>query len=249
MEHDYCMEEDSIKIEYRFMDLKGFPDYELYVAKLERVSSAPIRMSDRQDNRSVALTRLTDIFRCGKSSRNYEDFLEVKKDRKNFGPLDPEPHWAIYVDRVLRAMQIDSLDMYRLGEPEWISDLPHSGLRVKYHHGRMNHRPYIVAGVGDILASPAAIWLHGESTRESALARLQDVFRIGKQGAAYQELYERRTERGQDSEDIQVEWDACQNAVYAEVFVTSNPRWRRPEWDICDRAVERECDWATILYE
>ena len=113
----------------------------------------------------------------------------------------------------------------------------------------MNHRPYIVAGVGDILASPAAIWLLHEATRESALERLWDVFRIGKQGAAYQALHERRIRCGKKPEDVQAEWDACQNAVWTEIAFTRDLRFVRPECTVCDRVVERECDWATMLYQ
>jgi len=244
------MQQESIRLEYHSMNLKGFAD-ELYVAKLERISSAPVPIVRSRDNRQAARARLVDILRCREESRNYADFVELKKNREIFGPLDPAEHWAVYVDTFLYANALDSLEPLQLSQPTWHPDLPRSDFQVKYYHGRMNRRPYVVAGVGDILASPAAIWLMNVSTRESALARLYDVFRIGTQGAAYQQLLDCRVKCGQDSVSVRAEWDACQRAVLWEMEYTRNPD-QAPEavlseWRTCDGAIQRELDWAIVL--
>jgi hypothetical protein len=51
----------------------------------------------------------------------------------------------------------------------------------------MNDRPYLVAAVGCIHGSPVPVFLTWGDERESALARLVDVFRIGVQGQAFRE--------------------------------------------------------------
>ena len=64
------MKDTEIKIEYHFMDIKGFRDGVFTVAKLKRISSSPVRVGTVRDSKVSALERLVDIFQCGRESRN-----------------------------------------------------------------------------------------------------------------------------------------------------------------------------------
>ncbi len=167
------------------------------------------------------------------------------------GPLSPKEHWAHYLDTICRASRCRGLKALPLSRPIWHNDLPRPEFRVQYHIGCMNDRPYVVAAVGDIMASPAAIWLRNNRTRRSALARLYDVFRIGDQGSAYQELLERRMQSGQRPEGVQAEWNACQRAVLWEMKFASVPSFAPQEvpfeWRVCDSGVQRESRRGVIL--
>lgn len=54
-----------------------------------------------------------------------------------------------------------------------------AGQVISFHGASMNDRPYLVAKVGIVFGSPAAVFMTYPRHRESALARLADVFRIG----------------------------------------------------------------------
>lgn len=245
------MQNEVPPIEYLSMAIDAYPNDEFLVAKLERVSSAPVRIIRNRDNRSTALERLVDIFRCGKDSRNYQDFVELKRDRKPFGPLAPDKHWALYVEKIVQAKTLDRLDFFQLRQPSRREDLFRLNLTVKYYIGKMNELPYVIAAVGDIFASPAAILLMNAVARESALARLYDVFRVGPAGCAYRELLQIRRSSGQTAGDVQIEWDACQSAVLWEIkyarLAALAPHDIKSKWQACDQGIERELKSAMRL--
>lgn len=245
------MQNEVPPIEYLSMAIDAYPNDEFLVAKLERISSAPVRIIQNRDNRSTALERLVDIFRCGKDSRNYQDFVDLKKDRKTFGPLAVDRHWASYVEAIVQAKTLDRLDFFQLRQPLRRERSTHPDLAVKYAIGRMNELPYVIAAVGDIFASPAAILLMNAATRESALARLYDVFRVGPAGCAYRELLQIRRSSGQTAGDVQIEWDACQSAVLWEIKYTRlaaiAPHDIKSKWQACDEGIERELERAMRL--
>lgn len=245
------MQNEVPPIEYLSMAIDAYPNDEFLVAKLERVSSAPVRIIQNRDNRPIALERLVDIFRCGKDSRNYQDFLDLKKDRKTFDPFALDLHWALYVEKIVQAKTLDRLDFFQLRQPLRRERSTHPDLAVKYAIGRMNELPYVIAAVGDILASPAAILLMGAAARESALARLYDVFRVGPDGCAYDELLQKRRKGGQTVEDVQTEWSACESAVQREIEYARRPsvapQGVRANWRACDEGIERELKSAAVL--
>jgi hypothetical protein len=49
--------------------------------------------------------------------------------------------------------------------------------------------------------------------RESALARLEDVFRIGVRGQAFRDFMEAGRKRGMTKAEIMWAWQACERAV------------------------------------
>jgi hypothetical protein len=53
--------------------------------------------------------------------------------------------------------------------------------------------------------------------RESALARLVDVFRIGAQGQAYRDFLEAGRKQGISEAEIMEEWKACEAAVVQQM--------------------------------
>ncbi len=238
------MQHSEIKIEYHFMYIKGFRDDVFTVAKIQRVSSSPARVGTVHDAKASALERLVDIFRCGTESRNYLDFREVKKNTETFGPLDVETEWAAYNDEICRVKGIQRLELFQLRTPAWMKGLPASRFRVKYRYAMMNDNPYMVASVGSIMASPAAIWLTDPHVRAQHLARLYDVFRIGTQGQIYKDLLDCGIEAGRNPEKIRADWDACEGTVLREIEYGKTPRLApeevRAEWNACEKAVLRE---------
>lgn len=249
------MQDPEIKIEYHWMDIKGFKDDLFVVAKLRRISSSPVRVGTVRDAKANALERLVDIFRCGDVSRNYADFTEVKKNTDVFGPVDAKSEWAAYTEELCRVKGLERLESLQLTTPKWRDDRSASRFRVKYRDGMMNDNPYIVATVGDIMASPAAIWLTYPHVRESAVDRLYDVFRIGTQGQIFKDLLEYRRKAGWTQEQLYAEWDACEGAVLRELEYGREP-WRAPEevkaeWNLCEKAVlqarELAHDMARLL--
>ena len=211
------MYDPEVKIEYHFMYIKGFRDDVFTVAKLKRISSSPVRVGTVRDAKASALERLVDIFRCGTGSRNYFDFSEVKRNTELFGPADAETEWAAYNEEICRVKGIRRLDLFQLRTPASRKDFSASRFGVKYRKGTMKEKPYTVASVGSIMASPAAIWLTDPHVRESALARLYDVFRIGTQGQIYKDLLESGVEAGRTPEKIRAEWDVCEGTVLREI--------------------------------
>jgi hypothetical protein len=245
------MQNEVPLIEYLPMEIDAYPKSQFLVAKLERISSAPAQVLPIRDDRQVALERLVDIFRCGKNSRNYKDFAAIKKLGTTFGPLTTNQHWALYVERIIQAKSLDRLDLFQLRRPSLCEASIRPDLTVKYHIGRMDEKPYVVAEVGDVLASPAPIFLLPRSARDSALVRLYDVFCIGRAGSAYRELLQMRQSRGQTAEDVQAEWNACQSAVLWEIDHARRPsvapQGVKSKWQACDEGIERELKSAAVL--
>jgi len=245
------MADQEIVIEYHYMDVKGFRNEVFIVAKLKRISSSPVMLGTVRYAKTSVLERLADIFRCGTDSRNYVDFKEVKKNTNVFGPMDAETEWAAYNEELCKTKGIERLDPFQLRTPTLREDLSASRSKVKYRMGIMNDRPYMVAFVGGIMASPAPIWLTDPYVRESALARLYDVFRVGKQGQVFKDLLECGLKARRTPEKIHTEWDACERSVLREIEYGKTP-WLAPEavlaeWSICEKAVMRATKMALAL--
>ena len=245
------MPESEIKIEYLLMDIKRIWNDVFRVAKLRRISSPPVRASAVRDAKTSVLDCLVDIFRCGTESRAYRDFVKAKQDRQVFGPLDAESEWAAYNAEICRAKGMERIEPFRLGRPRWTAELPPSRFAVKYRKGTMNGKPYLIACVGKIMASPAAIWVTYPHARESALARLYDVFRIGTQGQVYKDLAEGAAKSRRSPETLLCEWQDCKRAVLWEVDYSRHPDRApeevRAEWEKCAKEVAKESERAENL--
>jgi hypothetical protein len=85
---------------------------------------------------------------------------------------------------------------------------------VTFHKAEMNDRPYLVAEVDGIYGSPAPVCLTWGHERESALARLEDVFRIGVRGQAFRDFVEAGRKQGKSEAEIVEEWKGCERAVF-----------------------------------
>jgi hypothetical protein len=87
---------------------------------------------------------------------------------------------------------------------------------VTLHEATMNEKPYLVAAVGRIMGSPAPVFLTWGHGRESALARLRDVFRIGVRGQAFRDFLEAGRKQGMTEAEIVRQWKACERAALLE---------------------------------
>jgi hypothetical protein len=77
----------------------------------------------------------------------------------------------------------------------------------------MSEKPYMIAAVGGVLGSPAPMWLTLGHQRESALGRLQDVFKIGDQGQAFRDFTETGRRLGKSDAEIVAEWREYEQLV------------------------------------
>jgi hypothetical protein len=77
----------------------------------------------------------------------------------------------------------------------------------------MSEKPYMIAAVEGVLGSPAPVWLAWGHQRESALGRLQDVFKIGDQGQVFRDFLEASRRLRERDAEIVAEWRACEQAV------------------------------------
>jgi len=203
---------EDLQVRYYHMDIDGLEGRYL-VAKLRRVSAPPVFVGSVADPNASALGRLTDIFRLGTATRNFTDLKAIDEFlQKEFG-LSAEQEWDAYL-REIRREQGD-LDVI---QPLPLTPLPgQPDQQVVIHKAEMNDRPYLVARIGDILGSPAAVWLNFPKERESALARLRDVFRIGNRGRAFQDFVELGRKQGRGEAAILKEWKASEQAVAWEI--------------------------------
>jgi hypothetical protein len=80
----------------------------------------------------------------------------------------------------------------------------------------LNDRPYLVAAVGGIYGSPAPVFLTWGHERESALARLEDVFRIGVRGQAFRDFVEAGRKQGMTEAESLRKWKKCEQAALLE---------------------------------
>ena len=177
-----------------FHDLEG-----LYVvAKLRRVSSAPVLVGSVADAHASALGRLIDIFRLGTASRNFSDLRAIERHLlREFG-VTAQEEWDAYLQEIRRAQgDLDIIEPLLLtpqpGQPEQ---------RIVFHKAEMNDRPYLVTRIGDIIGSPAPVWLTLPKEEQSTLARLRNVFHIGVQGQAFRDFVEMSRKQGQSEAEI-----------------------------------------------
>lgn len=188
-----------------FHDLEG----RFVVAKLRRISSPPVLVGSVVDPDASALGRMIDIFRLGTESQNYLDLQAVERHlMREFGVTAHE-EWDAYLREIRRIHgDLDVIQPFLLrpqpGQPDH---------RVFFHKGEMAEKPYLVARIGDIMGSPAPIWLTIPNEERSALARLKDVFRIGIQGRAFRDFVEMGRKQGQGEADILVQWRALEAAL------------------------------------
>jgi hypothetical protein len=139
------------------------------------------------DPQASALGRLADIFRLGRTSRNFADLQAIESALAPEYMVSAEVEWAEYERVICRVLGVEHLEPILTTTPS-----PSNGrlpnLSVTFHEAEMNTLPYIVARLGSVFGSPAPVFLTWGHERESALARLLDVFRIGAQGPAFWEL-------------------------------------------------------------
>lgn len=208
MTHSQAEQDYSVKYyNITFDDLEG----RFVVAKIRRVSSPPVMVGSVPDFLASSLGRLTDIFRLGKTSRNYSDLQLVEwLLLEQFG-ISAEEEWTSYLQHICRIQGVEHLD--RL-EPQLLKPTQFPpNYRVAYHHVEMNNRPYVVARIGEVFGGPAAVWLTLPKERESALARLADVFRIGVQGQVFRDFRQHGCKEGKSEADILCEWKSMEGSV------------------------------------
>ena len=197
-------------LQIRFHDMT-FHDLEgrFVVAKLRRVSSPPVLMGSVADAQASALARLIDIFRLGTASRNFSDLQAIERHlQREFG-ICADQEWDAYL-REIRRLHGD----LEIIEPLLLKPQPgQPDQRVVFHKGEMDDRPYLVCRIGHILGSPAPIWLTLPKEKESALARLADVFRLGVRGQAFRDFVELGRNQGQGEAEILKQWRAWEDAV------------------------------------
>jgi hypothetical protein len=188
-----------------FDDLEGC----FVVAKLRRVSSPPVLEGSVADPHASALARLIDIFRLGTKSRNYADLRAINRRLLRVFGVTTEQEWGDYLREIYRVH--GDLNVIRpflltpqLGQPV---------VRVIFHNAQMAEKPYLVARMGDIMGSPAPIWLTFSKERESALARLGDVFKIGVRGQAFRDFVESGHTKGRIEDESLKQWRAWEQAV------------------------------------
>jgi hypothetical protein len=168
-----------------------------------------------------ALGRLVDIIRLGNSSRNYADLQAVEWVLAPDYMVSAEVEWAEYENVACRVLEVERLEPISPTTPPTPS-ARHSPPAVTFHEAEMNDRPYLVAAVGGIYGSPAPVFLTWGHERESALARLRDVFRIGVQGQAFRNFLEAGRKQGKSEAEIVEEWKGCEQAVAWEARPTSH---------------------------
>jgi len=182
------------------------------VCKLRRVSSPPVLVGSVSNSVESSFQRLADIIRLGRESRNYADLKAVEWWlMEDFG-TDAETEWDEYEKVVCRSLGVESLELFRprLLPPESARVSP---LAVALWKATMNDRPYLVGRVGGVLGSPAPELLTHPQERESALARVRDVFRIGVRGQAFRDFVEAGRKQGKSEAEIVRQWKECEQMV------------------------------------
>jgi hypothetical protein len=199
-------------IAYCDMTIEGFEGERFVVAKLRRVSSPPVQVGTVSDSMGSALERLVDIIRLGRLSRNFMDLQAIEWLLREDFQTTAEAEWAEYENAICRSLGVDRLEPLLPTMPPTPSARL-SPPAVTSHQAEMNTLPYLVARVGTVFGSPAAQLLTRPNERESALARLRDVFRIGDQGQVYQDFLEAGRKQGKSEAEIVRAWRACEQSV------------------------------------
>jgi hypothetical protein len=164
------------------------------------------------DSKASALGRLVDIIRLGKDSRNYADLKAVEWALAPEHMVSAEVEWGEYERAICRVLEVERLEPI----PPTLSPTPGAGRSspaVTFHKAEMNDRPYLVARVARIFGSPAPVFLTWGHERESALARLEDVFRIGVRGQAFRDFAEAGRKQGMTEAETVRAWQVCERAV------------------------------------
>jgi len=206
------MNAQDFTIRYFYMTIEGL-DGEFIVAKLRRVSSPPVQMGTVSDSMGSALGRLADIIRLGRESQNYADLKAIEWALAPTYMESTEAEWAEYEKVICRVLEVERLESFRLRRPQLLGQQRLPDLAVTFHEASMNDRPYLVARLGSVYGSPAPVFLTWGHERESALARLDDVFRIGVKGRAFRDFVEARRRLGKKEADIVKEWRDFEQAV------------------------------------
>ena len=210
------MADQDFTIRYFNMTIEGLEDKRFVVAKLRRVSSPPVQVGTVSDSMASALGRLLDIIRLGKDSRNYADLKAVEWTLAPEFMVSTEVEWAEYETVACRVLEVERLEPI----PPKMPPNPGAELSspdVTFHKAEMNDRPYLVAAVGGIYGSPAPVYLTWGHERESALARLVDVFRIGIRGQAFRDFLEAGRKQGKSEAEIVEKWEGCERAVVQQM--------------------------------
>jgi hypothetical protein len=202
--------DQDLQIRYYDMDIDGLEGH-FVVAKLRRISSSPVLVGSVADAQASALGRLIDIFRLGTESRNYADLQAIERLlQREFG-ISADQEWGDYLQVIRQVKGVDHLDVI---QPLLLKPQPgQPDQRVVIHKAEMNERPYLVARIGDILASPAAVWLNFPKEKESALARLANVFHIGVRGQAFRDFMEMSRKQSQGEAEILAQWRTWEQSV------------------------------------
>ena len=192
------MSEIRHEVEHHSIQIEGRVG-EYRVAKVGRISSPPVRVQLKSD--MSAASWLLEVFRCGKRTRAYADYAVYKKRERE----DPLLEWEAYIRAVRLEVGVERLEPLKLIASPKIPGPTVIPEPVTFHHAHMNDNPYIVASVGRIIGSPAAVYLLDDPKR-SALDRLADVFRIGRAAHAYADFVTMLGGAGM-AEDAPEMWD------------------------------------------
>jgi len=203
------MAEQDFRIRYYKMMIQGLEDERFVVAKLRRVSSPPVQVGSVSDSMGSAFGRLVDIIRLGRQNRNFADLKAVESALAPRWLESAEEEWAEYEKVVCRVLGVERLAPLLVTPPPRLGSQP-SSLAVTFHEATMNTLPYLVARIGTVYGSPAPELLTHPHEQESALARLQDVFRIGIRGQAFRDFVEAGRKRGMKEADIVRSWMQCE---------------------------------------
>jgi hypothetical protein len=204
------------EIEIRFFPIRilDFNDRTFAVAKLRRVTSAPVQEGTVAISREGLLGRLSDIFRLGTRSRNFADLCKIERLLQEQFHADAVTEWANYEKVICGALGVERLEP--LGpKVSVLTNGVKSDLQVTLHLAEMNDLPYLVASVNHIMGSPAPIFMTWPNEEESALERLRDVFRVGVQGHVFKDFAQHRLKVGKTKPEILAEWQASERAVMA----------------------------------
>jgi hypothetical protein len=182
------------------------------VCKLCRVSSPPVLVGGVSNSLESSFQRLVDIIRLGTQRRNFADLKAVEWALMPDHLLSARHEWAGYENAICRSLGLDRL------EPLLPTMPPTPGPRlwppaVTFYEAEMNALPYLVARVGSIIGSPAPVFLTWGHEWESALARLQDLFKVGVLGRAFRDFVEAGRKQSMTEGELVKKWREYEQAV------------------------------------
>lgn len=213
------MAEQDFTIRWYDMVIDGV-EGQFVVCKLRRVASPPVLVGGVSNSLESSFQRLVDIIRLGKQSRNFADLKAVEWALTPDYLVSAEHEWSEYEKAISRSLGLDRLEPL----PPTMPPIPGPRLSpsaVTFSEAEMNGLPYLVARVGSIAGSPAPVYLTWGHERSSALARLEDVFRIGVRGQVFQDFVEAGRRDGRTEAEIVQAWQACEQAVVGNGEQTS----------------------------